>query len=79
MEIVHKRTRPYRPQTNGKIERLHRTLGDGGAYARLYDSTDVRNERLPRWLHFSNHHRAHSALRGQTPDTRLTNLPGHHN
>lgn len=76
--IVHKRTRPYRPQTNGKIERFHRTLGDGWAYARLYNSTDARNERLPQWLHFYNHHRAHSALGGQPPVTRLTNLPGHH-
>ena len=36
--ITHKRTRPYRPQTNGKIERFHRTLADGWAYARFYDS-----------------------------------------
>ncbi|MGN0099660.1 MAG: IS481 family transposase [Dietzia sp.] len=76
--IVHKRTRPYRPQTNGKIERFHRTLADGWAYARFYDSTDARNKRLPQWLHFYNHHRAHSALGGQPPVTRLTNLPGHH-
>jgi len=76
--IVHKRTRPYRPQTNGKIERFHRTLADGWAYARLYDSTDQRNAALPGWLHFYNHHRAHSAIGGRPPITRLTNLPGHH-
>jgi transposase InsO family protein len=78
LEITHKRTRPYRPQTNGNIERFHRTLGDGWAYARLYDSTEQRNKALPSWLHFYNHHRAHSALGGKPPVTRLTNLPGHH-
>ena len=78
LDITHKRTRPYRPQTNGKIERFHRTLGDGWAYARLYDSTEQRNTALPSWLHFYNHHRAHSALAGKPPVTRLTNLPGHH-
>jgi transposase InsO family protein len=78
LDITHKRTRPYRPQTNGKIERFHRTLGDGWAYARLYDSTEQRNTALPSWLHFYNHHRAHSALGGKPPVTRLTNLPGHH-
>jgi transposase InsO family protein len=77
--IKHKRTRPYRPQTNGKIERFHRTLADGWAYARLYESTEQRNTALPGWLHFYNHHRAHSAIGGQPPITRLTNLPGHHN
>jgi len=76
--ITHKRTRPYRPQTNGKIERFHRTLADGWAYARFYDSTEQRNTALPGWLHFYNHHRAHSALGGKPPVTRLTNLPGHH-
>jgi transposase InsO family protein len=77
--LVHKRTRPYRPQTNGKIERFHRTLADGWAYARLYHSTEQRNAALPGWLHFYNHHRAHSAIGGRPPVTRLTNLPGHHN
>lgn len=76
--ITHKRTRPYRPQTNGKIERFHRTLADGWAYARLYESTEQRNAALPDWLHFYNHHRAHSAIGGRPPVTRLTNLPGHH-
>jgi transposase InsO family protein len=78
LDIKHKRTRPYRPQTNGKIERFHRTLGDGWAYARFYSSTNERDEALPAWLHFYNHHRAHSAIGGQPPVTRLTNLPGHH-
>ena len=76
--IVHTRTRPYRPQTNGKTERFHRTLTDGWAYARFCESTDARYERLPQWLHFYNQHRAHSALGGRPPVTRLTNLPGHH-
>ena len=76
--ITHKRTRPYRPQTNGKIERFHRTLADGRAHARLYRSTEQRNAALPAWLHFYNHHRAHSAIGGHPPATRLTNLPGYH-
>lgn len=78
LDLAHKRTRPYRPQTNGKIERFHRTLADGWAYARFYDSTEQRNSALPGWLHFYNHHRAHSAIGGRPPITRLTNLPGHH-
>ena len=77
--IIPKRTRPYRPQTNGKIERFHRTMADGWAYARFYESTAQRNAALPRWLHFYNHHRAHSAIGGEPPVTRLTNVPGHHN
>lgn len=76
--ITHKRTRPYRPQTNGKIERFHRTLADGWAYARFYDCETQRRDALPSWLHFYNHHRAHSAIGGQPPITRLTNLPGQH-
>jgi transposase InsO family protein len=78
LEITHKRTRPYRPQTNGKIERFHRTLSEGWAYARLYDSETQRRTALPAWMHFYNHHRAHSAIGGQPPITRLNNLPGHH-
>ena len=61
LRITPKRTRPYRPQTNGKIERFHRTLADGWAYARFYESTEQRDTALPGWLHFYNHHRAHSA------------------
>jgi transposase InsO family protein len=76
--ITPKRTRPYRPQTNGKIERFHRTLADGWAYARFYDSETARRAALPGWLHFYNHHRPHSAIGGKPPITRLTNVPGHH-
>ncbi|TWS17609.1 IS481 family transposase, partial [Tsukamurella asaccharolytica] len=76
--ITMKKTRPYRPQTNGKIERFHRTLADGWAYARHYQSETERRNELPGWLHFYNHHRPHSAIGGRPPITRLTNLPGHH-
>jgi transposase InsO family protein len=76
--ITAKKTRPYRPQTNGKIERFHRTLADGWAYARFYDSEAERREALPHWLHFYNHHRAHSSIGGKPPVSRLTNVPGHH-
>jgi transposase InsO family protein len=78
LDITPKRTRPYRPQTNGKIERFHRTLADGWAYARFYDCESDRRAALPSWLHFYNHHRPHSAIGGQPPITRVTNLPGHH-
>jgi len=76
--VAHKRTRPYRPQTNGKIERFHRTMSDGWAYARRYQSETERRAALPGWLHFYNHHRAHSAIGGLPPVSRLNNLPGDH-
>ena len=75
--IQPKHTRPYRPQTNGKIERFHRTLADGWAYARFYGSETERRHALPDWIHFYNHHRRHSAI-GAAPISRLNNLPGHH-
>ena len=74
-----KKTRPYRPQTNGKIERLHRTLSDGWAYKKLYTSENARRAALPGWLHEYNHHRPHSALGDLPPISRLDNLAGHHN
>jgi transposase InsO family protein len=76
--ITAKKTRPYRPQTNGKIERLHRTMGDGWAYKKLYNSESARRAALAGWLHQYNHHRPHSALGGQPPITRLDNLAAHH-
>jgi transposase InsO family protein len=74
--IEHRRTRPYRPQTNGKVERFHRTLADEWAYARLYTSDADRCEEYPRWLHTYNHHRGHTALSGQPPANRVPNLSG---
>ena len=77
--IKAKHTRPYRPQTNGKIERFHRTLADGWAYARHYTSETQRRQALPAWLHLYNHHRPHTATQGHPPITRLTNLPDQYN
>ena len=74
--ITPKKTRPYRPQTNGKIERFHRTLADGWAFSRHYNSESARRAALPAWLHEYNHHRPHTAIGGKPPITRLTNLPG---
>jgi transposase InsO family protein len=74
--ITPKRTRPYRPQTNGKIERFHRTMTAGWAFRRLYLSETQRRKALPGWLHEYNHHRPHSAIGTRPPITRLTNLSG---
>ena len=71
-----RRTRPYRPQTNGKIERFHRTLADGWAFSRFYTTESARRKALPAWLHEYNHHRPHTAIGNVPPITRLTNLPG---
>jgi transposase InsO family protein len=74
-----KRTRPYRPQTNGKIERFHRTLAAGWAFARLFPTEKARRHALPGWLHEYNHHRPHTAIGNHPPITRLNNLPGQYN
>ena len=78
LAIAHKRTRPYRPQTNGKVERFHRTMTAGWAFRRLYASESARRKALPAWLHEYNHHRLHTAIGKATPISRLTNLPGHY-
>jgi transposase InsO family protein len=73
--IRHLRTRPYRPQTNGKAERFIRTMLAGWAYAAVYYSSDERTQALDGWLWHYNHRRRHSALGHQPPVTR-TNLLG---
>ena len=74
--IAHKRTRPYRPQTNGKVERFNRTLLDEWAYARPYRTEQERRDAYPAWLHTYNHHRGHTALKGKPPASRVPNLTG---
>jgi len=77
--IRHLRTRPYRPQTNGKAERFIRTLLGGWAYGAIYASSAERTAALDGWLWHYNHHRKHSALGRQPPITRLNNLLGSYN
>jgi len=73
--IKHRRTKPYRPATNGKVERFNRTLLDEWAYARLWTTEASRARGLDRWLHRYNHHRHHTAI-GGPPIARVTNLAG---
>jgi transposase InsO family protein len=77
--ITHKRTRPYRPQTNGKVERFNRTLGEEWAYARLYLSEAERVAEYATFIHTYNHHRGHTALGGKPPADRVPNLCGQYN
>jgi transposase InsO family protein len=72
--IRHLRTRPYRPQTNGKAERFIRTLLNGWAYGALYGSSNERTRALDGWLWHYNHRRRHSALGHQAPVTRTNRL-----
>jgi transposase InsO family protein len=73
--IVHTRTRPFRPQTNGKVERFNRTLQNEWAYARPYRSEAARTRALDTWLHMYNHHRHHTAI-GGPPISRVNNVIG---
>ncbi len=75
LAIRHSRTRPYRPQTNGKAERFIRTLLGGWAYGAIYRSSQERTAALDGWLWYYNHRRRHSAL-GRQPPVSRTNLLG---
>ena len=77
IKAAHKLIRPYRPQTNGKVERFHQTILGGWAYKRPYTTNQQRRQALTRFLRTYNHQRPHSSLRGQPPITRLvTHLCG---
>ncbi len=76
--IAHRRTRPYRPQTNGKVERFNLTLKWEWAYARAYETNDARTAELQRWLHHYNYHRPHMAHGGLPPIMSVNNVPSKH-
>ena len=75
--VVHTFTRPYRPQTNGKVERFNRTLLAEWAYVRTWTSEGQRVRALARWLHIYNHHRHHTSI-GGPPVRRAGNVLGHY-
>jgi transposase InsO family protein len=77
--IRHLRTRPRRPQTNGKAERFIRTMLGGWAYGAIYGSSAERTKALDGWLHYYNHQRRHSAIGRQPPINHLNNLLGSYN
>jgi transposase InsO family protein len=71
LKIKHKRTRPYTPRTNGKVERFIQTLQREWAYRFAYESSAERKRWLTPYLHFYNYHRAHSSLGDNPPISRL--------
>ena len=74
--IAHLTTEPYRPRTNGKVERFHQTMAREWAYGLKYRSHRHRNQALPHWLDHYNNARPHSSLGGQPPISRVHNLRG---
>ena len=79
LQITHSRTRPRRPQTNGKAERFIQTLLREWAYARLYTTSNERAATLPTWINHYNYRRPHGSLSHQPPATRLNNVLRNYN
>lgn len=75
--ILHKRTRPYTPKTNGKVERLHQTMDREWARGLSYRSSADRRAALPHWLDHYNTSRRHSALGDRPPIARVRDVLGH--
>ena len=74
--LKHLRTEPYRPRTNGKVERFHQTMGREWAYGLSYRSHHHRAHALPHWIDYYNRHRPHSSLGDRPPISRVHNLSG---
>ena len=74
--IRHLTTEPYRPRTNGKVERFHQTMGREWAYGLAYRSHHERNQALPHWLDHYNRRRPHSSLGDRPPISRVHNVRG---
>jgi transposase InsO family protein len=74
--IRHLTTKPYRPRTNGKVERFHQTMAREWAYGLVYSSHRERAAALPHWLRHYNTARPHSSLGGQPPISRVHNVRG---
>ena len=72
--LRHLRTRPYRPRTNGRIERFIRTLPGGWAYGPIYGTSTERTAALDGWLWTYNHRQPHGSLSHKTPIARLNEL-----
>ena len=73
-QIRHLTTKPYRPQTNGKVERFHQTMAREWAYGLVYNSHRQRAAALPHWLNHDNTTRPHSSLQGRPPISRVHNV-----
>ncbi len=73
-EIRHLTTKPYRPRTNGKVERFHQTMAREWAYGLVYRSHHERAAALPHWLDHYNTTRPHSSLGNRPPISRVHNL-----
>ncbi|HEX7488882.1 MAG TPA: integrase core domain-containing protein [Anaeromyxobacteraceae bacterium] len=76
-QILHKRTRPYTPKTNGKVERLQQTMDREWARGLTYRSSADRRAALPHWLDHYNERRGHSALGNRPPMARVRDVLGH--
>jgi len=75
-QIRHLTTQPYRPRTNGKVERFHQTMAREWAYGLAYRSHRHRNAALPHWLDHDNRTRPHSSLGDRPPISRVHNVRG---
>jgi transposase InsO family protein len=74
--LRHLTTKPYRPRTNGKVERLHQTMAREWAYGLIYGNHHDRAAALPHWLDHYNTTRPHSSLGGRPPISRVHNVCG---